>query len=568
VNLSNFHEQIPQPILTRGREYYRKGLVRNLSEQGNSNLLSYSATVKGSDAYKVQLQVEVATGEMTFHQCTCPYGGDVCKHVAAVLWAITSTNEDEAEDVSIKESPEKKKDIVDDLLSKLSEAEAKQYLKELMEERRDIRKNFTASFIGKTASDKNDYKKIISQSIQSVRGTNSFRNPSSVFRAMEPVRKFIEQAESYLHKGEHRKAFEITQAIHEKLVPALQYVDDSNGWVGDCINEATHLQWLLADVSEGDASFRKDMFNWFLKSASNKKFLGWDCSWDFAKLAAVTAPSADAEPKIIAMTEAIARSSDHGSEWIEKYEIEQSAEVILAFYQTHKSENDVESFIADNIELSNIRALAVDRLIKKDRFREAIGLCREGVQLSGQAKRPGEVNSWYVKMLDIYSKMADKPGIVECAEFLFKNSHLELEYYYKLKSILSADAWKDYQPRLLAMYRQYYKWHELATIYAEENRSEELMETMRLSRYIPLIREFQSHLLKKHLPALQQLYFDIISEKLAQHTTRNHYHEAAHILKEMKSHFDVTKIQLFVIELSEKYRHRPALLDELKRVQE
>lgn len=562
MNLSDFYLLLPQPILNRGRDYYENGFVKNLAEKRSNNYVTYNATVKGSDIYKVQLQIDNVTDEIIFHQCTCPFDGDICKHVAAVLFAIMETPLGDATNET--DTLKRKDDIVESILRELSEAEAKQYLRELMKERRDLRKTFTASFISKTASDKNDYKKIIGQSIQVVRGVNSFRNPSSVFRAMEPVRKFLEQAESHQHSGEHNKAFEITQAVLEKLVPALQYVDDSNGWVGDCIDEAVQLQWLLADVSEGNTALRKEMFSWFLKSASNKKFLGWDCSWDFAKLAAVTAPGAAAEDKIVAMTESIARNSTHGSEPVEKYEIEQSAEVLLAFYQTYKSDKDVEAFVTENIELANIRALAVNRLVHQGKFQDAITLCREGVQLSIKAKLPGEVNSWYAKMLDIYSKINDRSGVIECAEYLFLNSHLELRYYQKLKSVLPATQWKDYQQKLLAMYRRHYKWHELATIYAEENHLEDLMEVMRLSRYIPLIREFQSYLLPTHSSLLQQLYFDIISENLAHHATRNHYYEAAKILKEMRAHFDFTGIRLFAIELSEKYRHRPALLDELK----
>ncbi|MEI9921125.1 MAG: SWIM zinc finger family protein [Bacteroidota bacterium] len=563
MKLSDFNLLLPQPILTRGRDYYENGLVKKLAEKASSNYVMYSAAVKGSDTYKVQLQIDQATDEIVFHRCTCPFDGGICKHVAAVLFAIMETPFGDS--VSDTDSQKKKGDMVENILRELSEAETKQYLRELMEERRDLRKHFTASFISKIASDKNDYKKIIDQSIQGTRGANSFRNPSGVFRVMEPVHKFLEQAESHLHTGQHNKAFEITQAVLEKLIPALQYVDDSNGWVGDCINEAVHLQWLLADVSE-DKPLRKEMFSWFLKAASHKKFLGWDCSWDFAKLAAITAPSAGAEQRIVAMTESIARNSTHGSEPIEKYEIEQSAEVMLAFYQTHKSEKDVESFMAENIELANIRALTVNRLVQQDKFQDAITLCREGVQLSTKAKLPGEVNSWYAKMLDIYSKTNDLSGIIECAEYLFLNSNLELKYYQKLKSTVPATQWRDYQPNLLALYRRHYKWHELATIYAEENRLEDVMDIMRLARYIPLMREFQSYLLPKYSLTVQQLYFDVISENLAQHATRNHYHEAVKILKEMKAHFDITGIQLFVIDLSEKYRHRPALLDELKKI--
>jgi uncharacterized Zn finger protein len=66
-------------IYQRGREYYDKGQVKNVSFDSSGNIVS--AIVKGGEKYSVRIFSE--NGEIT-GSCTCPYG-DVCKHITAVL---------------------------------------------------------------------------------------------------------------------------------------------------------------------------------------------------------------------------------------------------------------------------------------------------------------------------------------------------------------------------------------------------------------------------------------------------------------------------------------------------
>lgn len=71
-------------ILNRGSQYYRKGLVQNLEQNGSD----YRAEVVGSVVYKVTVQL--ANERNPKLTCTCPYAreGNRCKHMAAVLYAI------------------------------------------------------------------------------------------------------------------------------------------------------------------------------------------------------------------------------------------------------------------------------------------------------------------------------------------------------------------------------------------------------------------------------------------------------------------------------------------------
>lgn len=87
-------------ILSRGRQYYKKGLVQNFNQNGSS----YTAEVIGSVVYDVA--VHLTNENRPRMTCDCPYAvdGNKCKHMAAVLYAIEeySTNHKGKVEVKIK----------------------------------------------------------------------------------------------------------------------------------------------------------------------------------------------------------------------------------------------------------------------------------------------------------------------------------------------------------------------------------------------------------------------------------------------------------------------------------
>lgn len=84
LTLENFREEIHALILARGKDYLLRDLVKNIEETSDG----WKATVysESSDEYVVHLHGRRAYEEWS---CTCPFDhGPVCKHVAALLYAL------------------------------------------------------------------------------------------------------------------------------------------------------------------------------------------------------------------------------------------------------------------------------------------------------------------------------------------------------------------------------------------------------------------------------------------------------------------------------------------------
>ena len=75
-------------ILERGREYYDEHRVTDLKFEDEQ----ITAYVEGSEDYYVTILIDNNTPVELY--CECPYaeGGEYCKHMAAVLFAVESTS--------------------------------------------------------------------------------------------------------------------------------------------------------------------------------------------------------------------------------------------------------------------------------------------------------------------------------------------------------------------------------------------------------------------------------------------------------------------------------------------
>ena len=82
IRVEQFEEDVHLLITERGKEYFDAHQVLMLKQTADG----WTAVIEGTDAYQVLL---VGHDVITSWQCTCPFEhGPVCKHVAAVLYAV------------------------------------------------------------------------------------------------------------------------------------------------------------------------------------------------------------------------------------------------------------------------------------------------------------------------------------------------------------------------------------------------------------------------------------------------------------------------------------------------
>ena len=95
LDLKTFEQQIHALILDRGKDYLLKGWIEDLEATDDG----WTAEVKSTVPYQVRL---IGSDSFESWHCTCPFDhGPVCKHVAAVLYAIRELKNYEQEEIQM-----------------------------------------------------------------------------------------------------------------------------------------------------------------------------------------------------------------------------------------------------------------------------------------------------------------------------------------------------------------------------------------------------------------------------------------------------------------------------------
>ncbi|MEO6131359.1 MAG: SWIM zinc finger family protein [Saprospiraceae bacterium] len=85
IRVETFEDDIHRVVAELGKQYFDEGKIIMLKQTSDG----WTATVEGNETYHVLLEGHDVIN--TWH-CTCPFEhGPVCKHIAAVLFAVRDT---------------------------------------------------------------------------------------------------------------------------------------------------------------------------------------------------------------------------------------------------------------------------------------------------------------------------------------------------------------------------------------------------------------------------------------------------------------------------------------------
>ena len=133
-----FWLEIPEIIRERGEEIQNKGGVLEVKKEKDG----LRALVKGTHHPYYQVEIRLKGEELYDWGCTCPYDGEVCKHVAAVIRAVFLPGKSAKKSRKRKTKAEKAEEI----LAKLSAEELREFVRELVAREAGVRNALIARF--------------------------------------------------------------------------------------------------------------------------------------------------------------------------------------------------------------------------------------------------------------------------------------------------------------------------------------------------------------------------------------------------------------------------------------
>ena len=541
----DFKEYFSSEILSRGYDYWKKGLIRNVCING-SNI---TAKVCGSEVYEVD--AEIVDGMLRDASCDCPYNstGTYCKHIAALMYYLENKKDlDGKGNISLK-----------DIINKISEKEIREYIYDILKEDNKLYEDFRQKFIDKFPKlSKKDYEKRIYDSISNcVNDRYGFIDYSGSYKYEHTMDKYLDEAEDFVNKNDFDTAFMIVSIILESI-PKTE-IDDSNGSTGSVSCRGIEiLENIIRNNDEGDM-ITKNIFDYVIHELDTGYLE--DYNIELSELLKVYIEKKIYLDKI---EEVLINILDKDKDEEFSYRREYYISLICRIYEIKNKVNKQMDLLKEYSFDRNICMMYVDKLIEQNMVEKAINVLKEGI---GGKNYTSKVYAEKLKEIYIrYNRNEEYKEILY--KIFYEYTNFEFETYLEIKKLYSEEEWDKERTIIIDRVRKSSENSSiLINIYEEEKMIDELFDGV-CNMGTECICRYEYLLLPKYNQELIKIYCINILNIVSRCSNRNEYSKLARQVKHIINMKDSDKTVKFLFdEIKNSYlKRRPAMLDEFKKV--
>lgn len=516
--------------LKRAREYV------DFIENAHLSQNSLSCKVEGSYPYKVK--IAWSENDYTELSCTCPYDYEgYCKHIAAALMYLEEELPEETVIPKKQKKPEWKK-----IIEKLSKEELLSLLTEYAADDENLINTILIKHAASTDKvDIQKYKKIADNIFNAASDDFGFIHYQDVYSVSHMISNLLNKATNGIENKKFQESFSISAAIAEVCINYIQNMDDSNGWIGGLIYDAFKNIENVFYASK-DETLRNLIFEWLDKQMRNKDYSDYGCD---EALTSIYFELGNSEP----YTKSVFQYIDdqiaiykNGTDWSSKYRYSKLLDEKLTLLQKTGKEQDAQSLIEENLQLSDIRKIKVNQLMEQKDFSQAISLIKEGIKISEQENLAGVTRDWNNLLLKIYQEQNRKEELQRLSRNMFLRHPDSMEYYRMFKRTVEKTEWIAERTHIIEELKKgtktnswYYNFpYNLANLFVEEKMWAELFSEVKKANNISITSRYAKYLQKNYSSELIEIYRDSIT-KYAQSTGRNIYEDVKKYLIEMSN---------------------------------
>ena len=553
-------------ILERGYDYYCDDAVENMEISDDI----IRADVIGTEDYEVE--ISLSNGEVTDMYCSCPYAldGRNCKHMAAVLYEWSENYMDEEEEMERTDllkseftinSYEKKRTVVEELVVGAKEEDVRSFLMSILTEDEKLLLRFH-NMVNKqvTLEDVNNYIRQIDVIADRYLGRNYFISYYEAKGFISELQEIIdEDICSMIDNGNYLSAFEIINYIFV-LIGDVD-MDDSDGGTGMLADRIYQL-WveLLSKVSPED---KDKMFNWFTAHLDGsvidylEEYIEQIIMEEFEE-------KEFAQAKLEFVESMIERSEKKESDWSRSYAVGKWAIRYLEMLKVKKaSKEQIEEICKRYWNNSSVRRYYIEMYMKKKDYNRVLQVLDESILLDKEYK--GLISEYSEKKKEIYRLLGNKNAYLEQLwKLVLEHEPGDLELYRELKKQYSTEEWLVKREEV---FKKLPAYANVERLYKEEKLYDRLLVYVLSSPGLYALQEYESVLKKEYPKQILDKYKDEVN-KMAVHTSdRKHYSYLVSLLRKMQDiKGGIKLVEIIVGEWKVKYRNRPAMMDELRKL--
>lgn len=556
-------------ILERGYDYYCDDAVENMEISDDI----IRADVIGSEDYEVE--ISLSNGEVTDMYCSCPYAldGRNCKHMAAVLyeWSENEAEEKKDEENAINtdlfqpaytvNSHKKKLTAVEGLVSGANEEDVRSFLAAVLAEDEKLLLRFHNTISKQvTREDINNYIRQVDIIADRYLGRNHFISYYEADGFISELEEIIdEDVRRMIDNGNYLSAFEVMNYIFV-LIGDVD-MDDSDGGTGMLADRIYQL-WLelLAKVS---AEEKKQMFDWFTSHLDGsvidylEEYIEQILMGEFEE-------KEYEQAKLDFIEDMIARTECKDSDWSRDYAVGKWAVRYLELLKEKKtSDEKIKEICKKYWNNSTVRRYYIDICMKNKEYDHVLQVLDECILLDKQYR--GLTSEYSEKKKEIYLLQGNKSAYIEQLwQLVLEHEAGDLDLYRELKKQYSVDEWLIKREEI---FKKLPAYAHVERLYKEEKLYDRLLTYVLNSPGLYALQEYEKVLKKGYPEQILNKYKDEVS-KMAVHTSdRKNYAHLVSLLRKMQQMKGGSKlVEQIVSEWKIKYKNRPAMMDELRKL--
>lgn len=359
--------------------------------------------------------------------------------------------------------------------------------------------------------------------------------------------------------NKYMSAFEILSYIF--VVVGNVDIDDSEGGTGMLGNDIYQLWAEIIETAAPDD--KRKMFEWFT-SHTDETVIDYLEEYIEQIITDAFNEKEFEQDKLDFFKDMIDRSEKSNSDWNRKYTAEKWAVRYLdMLMKINSSDEQTENAFREYRKYPDVRKMYVESCIQKKEYNKAIELLDEGI--SEDKEYRGLVSDYSRKKRDIYLLAGNKAAYIEQLwTLVLKTDVGDMEFYRELKGQYSDTEWSEQREKIFGMLPKY---TNKAEYYKEEKLYDRLLECVLKSNGLYMLEQYETVLKKNYPEQLLNKYKTELYKMSVISGNRKHYSNMVAIMRRMKKISGGTKIVGQITEeWREKYRNRPAMMDELNKL--
>jgi len=565
--LKNFENSISEVVLKRGQNYYEDGAVTDLQGMDNGQ---WFAIVEGNNDYEVDIRLGKNDAVLKY-ACNCPFEGEICKHVVAVLYRI---REEKTEKLPEKRSTGQSN--WKNLIGTVPENYLRDFLTEYAAKNKDFRNKLMLHFSEyDDTANREKYREIVQGIFSAAEDRNGYIDYHHASGTISQVYDLLAKADEYLDKKIYTEAFYIAAAVAPECVSAIEYIDDSDGECGGAINDSFEIISKILSANT-EPALKNEVFDWLLREAGNPDYDDYGCADELYPLLVEAADSPERTERVLDFLDDQLKKADLQEGWSKEYRSRNFLKLKMDILNKSGQEEKALDIIAANMHIHDFRKIIVEKTLAENKFDEAIRLIREGIDIAGKDNYSGVVTNWKKMLTDIYKKQNNVEELRIILKDLYYSGRYEMNYYRDYKSTFGKEEWNSELEKIINTHKKNEKGgnslfrklpDQLAAVYIEEKMWGELFGLLQRYSNIHDLLQYSHYLGKEYAPELIRMYNNAILQEAERASNRNAYHEIASFIKKM-SELPGGKgpAGLLINQLMTQYTKRPAMKDELGKI--